>query len=220
MIKVGMFLPAGVGVEPEPCFVDNHEDISRELGGGMFDVVVTTMGRDSGTQFVGFVRDEFMFDGSEYNYLATALFKRDIRGGCVVMWGVDETGIIDGEIYDLPDGVCQFLREDLHSFVAESYNQSVMSALLVDVGVACGLVSEEWAETLYEDLQNPRDPECHKRVLDKMNRLTELVAESDEAMETIAKVVMQEAVPAEENESDYDPTDDDGSFMWRPNEED
>jgi hypothetical protein len=57
----------------------------------MFDVVVESMGRPEDTQFVGFVRDEFLFDGSEYNYLATALFKRDIHGGCVVLWGVDDT---------------------------------------------------------------------------------------------------------------------------------
>jgi hypothetical protein len=202
MIKVGMFLPAGTGVEPEPCFVDNHEDISRELGGGMFDVVVTSMGQDSGTQFVGFVRDEFLFDGSEYNYLATALFKRDIRGGCVVMWGVDDTGIIDGEIYDLPEAAYEFLRHDLLEFVSETYNQSVMSTLLVDVGVACGLVSEEWAEELYEDLQNPHDEDAHRRVLAKMNDLTRMVTENEEAMQTIAKVVMQEAVPAEDDEEE------------------
>jgi hypothetical protein len=192
MLKVGMYLPAGAGVEPEPCFVDNHEDISRELGGGMFDVVVESMGRPEDTQFVGFVRDEFMFDGSEYNYLATALFKRDIRGGCVVLWGVDDTGMIDGEIYDLPGHAYDFIREDLLQFVASSYDQSVMGALMIDTAVTEGALSEEWADALYADMDNLQDPEAVRRVAEKMKHVVSLFAEDEELRASLALVVIAE----------------------------
>lgn len=149
MLKAGVFLPQGAQVSPEPCFVDGYEDIQSHLG-GLFDVVTTDMDTfgdhdldpSQRAQFVGFVKDEIN-DEDEFNYLATALFKRPIHGGVVVLWGLNAQYETDGESYDIPEVATSFLMDDLVRFTADSYNQTMTLHLLTELAVQEGVCTSE-----------------------------------------------------------------------------
>lgn len=160
MLKAGIFLPAGTNVSPEPCFVDDYKDIQHHVG-GMFDVVTTDMDTFADAeapceraQFVGFVSDTGAIDGSELNYLATALFRRPIHGGAVVLWGLNADYETDGESYDLPDSAVKFLLEDLVYVVASNYNDSVIMDAVLKACIDAGYISVEYAQSLAGRLCN------------------------------------------------------------------
>lgn len=142
MLKAGLYLPCGVGASPEPCFIDTYEDIQSHVG-GVFDVVVSDCGGQPDVQFVGYVHDEGLVLGLEMNYLATALFTREIRGGVVVMWGLNENGYADGESYDIPDDMAKFLCADLVEFAAETYNDAVFMDLFLGLAVQENLATAD-----------------------------------------------------------------------------
>lgn len=160
MLKAGVFLPHGVAVTPEPCFVDGYEDIQGHVG-GMFGVVTTDMGTfgdpdldvTEKAQFVGFCKDEVDGD-DEFNYLATALFKQPISGGVVVLWGLNDNGVTDGESYDIPDNVFPFLMEELVKFTATSYNQTMILHILTELAVGAKIRTFDEVYDLSERLAN------------------------------------------------------------------
>jgi hypothetical protein len=151
MLKAGLFLPTGAGVTPEPCFVDGYEDIQAQVG-GLFDVVVTSLGDGDRVAFVGHVHDEGLLLGLEMNYLATALFQREIRGGCVVLWGLNEDGVYDGDNYDIPEEMSRFLCEELVGFAADTYNQAVVLDIAMQMVVKANIATQEEVDAIKFDL--------------------------------------------------------------------
>lgn len=146
MLKVAMLLPEGANVSPEVVFVDDHNDISREIGDVPFDCVYMDLGEGAErAKFCGFVRDEFLFDGSKYNYLATNLFKREILGPCLVAWVLNAEHEDDGHIYDLPDRITEILSTHLVAGTAEAYNTSVILGYVTELSVKYGYWTEEQA---------------------------------------------------------------------------
>ena len=127
-LTVGMFLPRGTMVEPEPIFIEDYKSIQQAIG-GHFDVVVTDLGKDN-VSIVGYVHDEGLLMDLELNYLATNLFKRELRGDCVILWGLSPNGEYDGDNYDIPEWITKFIMQDLVVSSAGAYN---MSSLLADV---------------------------------------------------------------------------------------
>lgn len=149
MLKVAMLLPEGANVSPEVVFIDDHNDISREIGDVPFDCVYLDLGQgDERTKFCGFVRDEFLYDGSEYNYLATNLFKQRINGPCLVAWVLNADNEDDGNIYDLPDRITEILSTHLVAGTAQAYNQSVVLAYVTELSVQFGFWTEAEAEVV------------------------------------------------------------------------
>jgi len=179
MLRAGIFLPAGVNVSPEPCFVDDYKDIQSHVGGA-FDVVTTDLDtfaeadfQDEPSlraQFVGFVSDTGAIDGSELNYLATALFRRPIHGGAVVLWGLNADYETDGESYDLPDSAVKFLLEDLVYVTAENYNDSVIMDAVLKVCIEVGHISKDYAVGLSQRL-------CSHAVTGDLRKLLETETE-------------------------------------------
>ena len=160
MLKAGIYLPAGTNVSPEPCFVDGYKDIQHHVG-GMFDVVTTDMDTFADAeapcdraQFVGFVSDTGAIDGSDLNYLATALFRRPIHGGAVVLWGLNADYETDGESYDLPDSAVKFLLEDLVYVTADNYNDSLVMDAVLKSCIEVGYISMDYAQSLAGRLCN------------------------------------------------------------------
>lgn len=127
-LTVGMFLPKGTQVEPEPIFIEDYKSIQQAIG-GHFDVVVTNLGKDD-VSIVGYVHDEGLILDLELNYLATNLFQRELRGDCVIVWGLSPNGEYDGDNYDIPEWITEFIMRDLVVSSAGAYN---MSTLLADV---------------------------------------------------------------------------------------
>ena len=132
-ITVGLFLPSGVNVEPEPIFVEDYKSIQSAVGGN-FDAITTNCGMEE-MLFVGYVNDEFLINGMEMNYLATNLFKREIHGNCVVVWGLAQNGEYDGENYDIPEEFYEALVSGLTEGTAGAYNLAVSMATICDFAI-------------------------------------------------------------------------------------
>lgn len=170
-ITAGLLLPAGSNVSPEPIFVEDYKSI-QNLVGGAFDAVRTDMGHDQ-VALVGYVHDEGMLIPLEYNYIATALFKQNIFGDCVVVWGLDENGVYDGENHDIPEFMVNFLSEELMESVANSYNLSSEIAYALEYAVEFGIGDEDEINMLMLTmLDNVSE---HKSNHDTMGRILEIV---------------------------------------------
>lgn len=135
-IVEAILLPTGSNVAPEPVLIDDYKSIQRIVG-GTFDCVRTDMGRDD-VALVGYVHDEGLLLNMDYNYLATALFKREIRGDVVVVWGLSPNGHYDGDNHDMPKHINDFLRTDLLIHTATAYNMATTMSLVTDEIVKAG----------------------------------------------------------------------------------
>lgn len=127
-VTVGIYLPCGVNVSPQPFFADGYESIQHAVN-GMFDAVTTNCGSDQ-MLFVGFVNDNGIADQLEYNYLATNMFRKELYGDCVMFWGLNAEGIRDGDIYDIPDSLFATLQATLEESTSFAYNASLGMAEL------------------------------------------------------------------------------------------
>lgn len=139
-VTVGIYLPCGVNVSPQPFFADGYESIQNAVD-GVFDAVTTNCNSDK-MLFVGFVNDNGIADELEYNYLATNMFRKELYGNCVVFWGLNADGINDGEIYDIPDTLFSAVQELLEQSTADAYNMSVGMAEVCNFAVENGIASK------------------------------------------------------------------------------
>lgn len=140
-LTAGVFLPCGPNVEPEPVFVEDYQNIQK-LVGGHFDVVTTDCNmRDM--MFVGYVNDEGLINGMEINYLATNLFKREIHGDVVVVWGLSPNGEYDGDNYDIPDELYETLVSGLTEGTAQAYNMAVGMSTVCMFAIDNDICTEE-----------------------------------------------------------------------------
>lgn len=148
----GFFLPSGAAVFPQPILVDGYKDIQK-LVGGNFDCVSTNVGRDD-ISFEGYVHDEGLLIGLEYNYLASALFGRDLVGDCVLLWGLSPEGERDGENYDMPTEMVESIEVELVKGVALAYNTSVIIGAIMKLAIHSGLITKKESNTLIQDLHD------------------------------------------------------------------
>jgi hypothetical protein len=183
-IKIGMFLPCGSGVEPEPIFIEDYNSIQKAIG-GHFDVVrhdVRNDGEHLGV-VVGYVHDEGLLLGQEMNFLATNLFKRNLVGDCVVLWGSSPNGEYDGDDYDMPDFMVEYIQSDLLESTSQAYNQSTMMAMAAKYAVLHGYCSEEEAYSIATRLHQASvrgNKEEAMSVWQEMDTLIKWVAEHAE----------------------------------------
>lgn len=152
MSVAGVFLPCGAGVRPEPVFVGDFTDIQDKVG-GLFDTVTGVLGEDNSAVVVGYVPDE-IHEETEMNFLATSLFRRELRGNCVVVWALDEDGNYDGENHDLPEEVALWLCTGLLEQTAEAYNESMMLNLMLKEVVKRGIATADEVKQVADDLYN------------------------------------------------------------------
>jgi hypothetical protein len=146
----GLFLPSGTCVAPEPILVDGYKDIQK-LVGGNFDCVSTNVGRDD-VSFEGYVHDEGLLIGLEYNYLASALFGRDLVGDCVLLWGLSPNGVRDGDNYDMPTEMVESIQVELLEGVAVAYNTSVVVSAIMELAIHAGMTTKSEASAIIHEL--------------------------------------------------------------------
>jgi len=180
-ITAGWMLPAGTNVVPEPILVQGYEDLSETVG-GWIDCVSTTMNHDD-VKIVGYVNDEGIILDLEFNYLATALFRQPLYGNCVVLWGLNEDGIEDGENYDVPEYVGQFINTTLANATAESYNMATMISLACDYAVEHGYKSADYVDKLSERCEEETRSGVEGTAMQELLDLVEWVANHKEANE-------------------------------------
>jgi hypothetical protein len=120
-IVEAILLPSGINTEPTSVLVDDYTSI-QNLVGGNFDCVRTDLGKPDDVALVGYVNDMGLVINLELNYLASALFGREIRGDAVVTWGLSPNGYYDGDNHDMPDFISCFIKTDLLMQTATAYN--------------------------------------------------------------------------------------------------
>lgn len=183
MSVAGVFIPAGVGVTPEPVLVGDHTHIS-EMVGGIFDAVTGVLGEDN--VFVGYINDTGAVDGLELNYVATALFQRELHGDCVVVWGSNAEGVYDGENHDIPEAVASWICDGLVRFTASRYNEAVMVQQLLEAAVENGVATQQEVDTLRNDLYGNVThgdwdglADAEARLVTLLDRVTEVLSVDD-----------------------------------------
>ena len=175
-IKIGMFLPCGSGVEPEPIFIEDYNSIQNAIG-GHFDVVRTDV-QDDGERrgvLVGYVHDEGLLLGQEMNFLATNLFKKNLVGDCVVLWGTSPNGEYDGDDYDMPDFMVEYIQSELVQSTSEAYNQSVMMAEAARYAVVHGYCTAEEARSIAERLHQASVRGNHEEAMSAWKEMDSLI---------------------------------------------
>jgi len=184
----GLLLPSGACVEPQHILVDGHKDI-QNLVGGHFDCVSTDVGRED-VSFVGYVHDEGLLIGLEYNYLASALFGRDLVGDCVLVWGLSPNGEYDGESYDIPTEMVDSITCELLEGVSIAYNTSVVVSAIVELAIHNGLVTKSEANDVIHNLHDASvngtdNEEPEARLIAIMKKVADMPACPDDVREFI-----------------------------------
>ena len=168
-----VLLKAGTGVEPESVVIDGLESIQSLVGGNIEAVRVFAQKRDTDEPFelVGYCDDEGLVKESEMNWLASALFRQEIRGNVVV---VTDAG--DGENGDVPDTFVKWLMSGFLQRVAESYNEASFIAEVMQFAVQNNLVPKdeimEVMDSFGEDISRGEQTE---ETIHKMNTLLERI---------------------------------------------
>jgi hypothetical protein len=139
-IVEAILLPSGINTEPTEVLVDDYTSI-QNLVGGNFDCVRTDLGKPEEVALVGYVNDMGLVINLELNYLASALFGREIRGDAVVTWGLSPNGYYDGDNHDMPNWISCFLKTELLMQTATAYNL----AATLDV-IASAIVSSDYPD--------------------------------------------------------------------------
>jgi len=131
---------AGTNVEPEPVVVDGLGSIQSWVGGNVETVHISAQKRDSDDSFdlIGYCDDEGLVKDLEMNWLASALFRQEIRGNVVVVGDVG-----NGEIGDVPDTFVQWLTHAFLERVADSYNQASLVAAIMEYAVENNLIPKD-----------------------------------------------------------------------------
>lgn len=184
-LTVGMFLPKGTQVEPEPIFIEDYKSIQQAVG-GHFDVVVTDLGKE-GVAIVGYVHDEGLILDLELNYLATNLFQKELRGDCVIVWGLSPNGEYDGDNYDIPEWITDFIMKDLVISTAGNYNLAAMLGDVCKYAIANKLATLEEvvgiADALHRSaVQQNVDVESEENLIGVLQRIIDFT-DMDEMVE-------------------------------------
>jgi hypothetical protein len=169
--------------------VEGHTDIQK-LVGGHFDCVSTNVGRED-VAFVGYVHDEGLLIGLEYNYLASALFGRDLVGDCVLLWGLSPDGEYDGDNYDMPSEMVDSITGELLEGVAIAYNTSVIVAAIIELAIDAGLTTKSEADVVISGLHDASvsgsdNTEHERALLAIMQKVADIPACPNEVREFIA----------------------------------
>ena len=168
-----VLLKCGSGVEPEPVVINGLESIQSLVGGNIEAVRVFAQKRDTDEPFelVGYCDDEGRIKDSEMNWLASALFRQEIRGNVVV---VTDAG--DGEDGDVPDTFVKWLMSSFLQRVAQAYNEATFIAEVMGFAVKNNLVPEEEIMEVMNSMgQDIADEGRTPETIQKMNELLDKI---------------------------------------------
>lgn len=168
----GALLHAGVDGSVESVLVGDYKSI-QDFVGGAFDCV--RIEAEDGTVIVGYVHDEGLLLGMEMNWMASALFQRQLVGPCVVVGGTSPNGVYDGDNYDLPKGLFQFLTGAFKEHVRNCLAESLVMTAGIDLMHSKGFITDDELEQLDKALQN-RDDDAIGEWMDVMSsRVEEII---------------------------------------------
>lgn len=105
-MKALVITPFGFAVTDIEAGADTSQ-VFHDLVGGWMDVVRPL---NPAIKVVGYVHDEGLLMGLDPNPIACALFGRFLVGNVVVVGTLNSEGVDDGESYDVPSEVVDFVQ--------------------------------------------------------------------------------------------------------------
>ena len=177
-----VLLKAGIGVEPEPIVIGDLESIQRLVGGHIDAVRIDAQEVDSENEpftLVGYCHDEGLILDLEMNWLASALFQRELRGDVVLVSGHSSTGEYDGENYDVPDTMVSWLRSTFVKRVAETYNEATALTAAFQYAIENNLIEPElFHEAMQAVAEDVENGERSEMVADKLRNLINITGDA------------------------------------------
>lgn len=145
----GLLLNAGVGASIDTVEVTDLESIQGYVG-GLIDAVRQPI--DDDIYVVGYVHDEGFLLDLEMNWIASALFGREIRGNVVLVNGNNDVGEYDGYNHDLPSDFIEYMKTAFLARVATTYNESQIILALLQSAASDDIIEPEKLDELLEAL--------------------------------------------------------------------
>jgi len=128
---IGCVLPAGVGGQIKRVIIEDLNDLQK-LVGGYIEPVTAQFAEDFFVTML--VNEEGIQQNLEMNWIASALFMREIVGDVVLVRAQDDNGVLADDFLDLPTEFIGWLEERHMPKVANAYNQTLMVSAMFRLG--------------------------------------------------------------------------------------
>jgi hypothetical protein len=116
------------------------------------------------------------------NWLASALFSREIRGNVVLVNGYNEDNEYDGDNHEFPEVFVVYMKTSFLAKVANAYNESQMISAMLKYSLDAGLITKEGIDNLLEELGEAILTDDEVGISDLSARLEEIMLKLDNTM--------------------------------------
>jgi len=147
----GALLPTGINAEIQPAIVTDLKSIQAYVG-GTIDAVRHQLEND--TVIVGYCHDEGLLLDMEMNWFASALFGQELRGPVVLVSGTSPQGEYDGDNYDLPHVVYDYLTTQFTTHVANTYNEAMLMSVALATSLREGIIDKSDVKRLSDAMDH------------------------------------------------------------------
>jgi hypothetical protein len=176
---IGCVLPAGVGGQIKRVIIEDLNDLQK-LVGGYIEPVTAQFAEDFYVTML--VNEEGIQQDLEMNWIASALFMREIVGDVVLVRAQDDNGVLADDFLDLPTEFIGWLEERHMPKVANAYNQTLMVSAMFRLAVQENLIPEDEVEQFFIDTMvylegGEIEPELQKKTTEFIDRVIALVEE-------------------------------------------
>lgn len=143
---IGCVLPSGVGKSIKRVIIEDLEHLQKLVGGHIEpltvqvadDLIITMVLNEDGRQ-----------QDLEMNWIASALFMREILGDVVLVRATTDDGEFANGFTDLPSEFITWLEERHMPRVADAYNQTLMVSAMFRLAVQEKLITEEEVDEFF-----------------------------------------------------------------------
>jgi hypothetical protein len=176
---IGCVLPAGVGGQIKRVIIEDLNDLQK-LVGGYIEPVTAQFAEDFFVTML--VNEEGIQQDLEMNWIASALFMREIVGDVVLVRAQDDNGVLADDFLDLPTEFIGWLEERHMPKVANAYNQTLMVSAMFRLAVQENLIREDEVEQFFIDTMvylegGDIEPELQKKTTEFIDKVIALVEE-------------------------------------------
>jgi hypothetical protein len=176
---IGCVLPAGVGGQIKRVIIEDLNDLQK-LVGGYIEPVTAQFAEDFFVTML--VNEEGIQQDLEMNWIASALFMREIVGDVVLVRAQDDNGVLADDFLDLPTEFIGWLEERHMPKVANAYNQTLMVSAMFRLAVQENLIPEDEVEQFFIDTMVYLEggeiaPELQKKTTEFIDKVIALVEE-------------------------------------------
>lgn len=179
MSAIGCVLPAGVGGSIKRVIIEDLDDLQK-LVGGYIEPLTAQASEDLFITML--VNEDGHSQDLEMNWIASALFMREIVGDVVLVRSADENGVLADDFMDLPTEFITWLETKHMPRVADAYNQTLMVSALFKFAVMENLIPEDEVDEFFNDTMiylegGDIDPELQKKTTEFINKVIAVVEE-------------------------------------------